>query len=205
MANLITMARTRKQPEERKAELVETARSVFRKKGYAETSVSDITREADVSSGLFYLYFKDKEEVFDAVAESIVLEGYTIIKAILEQGGLTALEKLKQAMRYLLASEAEERWTDELAARRLRHMRDRVVGIAIELYVPLVNNIIKQGLEERSFHVPYPPAAAAYFVQISLMHFDMLKGSEDMSAEDWWKAYLDFTTRTFGLEVQLEI
>ena len=74
------LARTRKQPEERKSELIETARRVFREKGYAATSVTDIVKEAGVSQGTFYFYFEDKEAVFDAVAETIVLEGYNVIR-----------------------------------------------------------------------------------------------------------------------------
>lgn len=199
------MTRTRKHPEERKAELIETARRVFREKGYAAASVTDIVREAGISQGTFYFYFEDKEAVFDAVAESIVLEGYNVIRLIATREDLSALEKIKQTMGFLLSAETAERWTDELAARRLRHMRDRVRRIASELYMPLVTEVVRQGVEEGTLHVLHPESAAAYFVQITLMHLDVLKGSEDLSSEEWWKAYLDFTAKVLGIEGKLEI
>jgi AcrR family transcriptional regulator len=198
------LARTRKQPEERKTELVETARRVFREKGYAAANVTDIVKEAAVSQGTFYFYFEDKEAVFDAVAETIVLEGYNVIREIATRDDLSALDKIKQTMGFLLAAETVERWTDELAARRLRHMRDRVGRIASELYIPLVTDVVEQGVKEGSLHVLHPVAAASYFVQATLMHLDVLKGSEVLSVNEWWEAYLDFLVKVFGIEENID-
>ena len=197
----MTLVRTRKRPEERKAELTEAARRVFRRKGYAAASVSDIVREAGVSQGTFYFYFKDKEAAFDAVAETIVMEGFDVIQEITARGDLTAIEKIERTAEFLMAFETGERWTDESAARRLSHMRDRVGRIAFRLYLPVVADLIRQGIAEGTMDVPYPEATAAYFLQASLFHLDALKGTGTMSSEEWWDAYLDFVVRVFGLEV----
>ncbi|MEG0189824.1 MAG: TetR/AcrR family transcriptional regulator [Lachnospiraceae bacterium] len=45
--------------------LLEKAYGLFMSKGISKTSVSDITREAGVAKGTFYLYFKDKYELRD--------------------------------------------------------------------------------------------------------------------------------------------
>lgn len=45
--------------------LLETAFSLFTSKGMAKTSVSDITTEAGVAKGTFYLYFRDKYDIGD--------------------------------------------------------------------------------------------------------------------------------------------
>jgi len=37
---------------------------LFRRKGYRDTKVSDITRELDIGKGTFYFYFTDKRELF---------------------------------------------------------------------------------------------------------------------------------------------
>lgn len=197
------MARTRKQPEERRAELVEVARKVFRDKGYAATSVSDIVREAGVSQGTFYFYFKDKEAVFDAAAEGIVLDAFEAIGEITGREGLSALDKLNETMQFMVAAQAIERWTDELAARSLQPMRDRVGRIAFDLYLPVVTGVIRQGIAEGIMDVPHPEATAAYFIKVTLFHLDVLKGSETMSIEDWWDAYLDFVTKVFGMKGKL--
>ena len=40
--------------------LLNTAYKLFTEKGFSKTSVSDITKDAGVAKGTFYLYFKDK-------------------------------------------------------------------------------------------------------------------------------------------------
>lgn len=47
----------------KKNQLLDTAFKLFTTKGISETSVSDITKEANVGKGTFYLYFKDKYEL----------------------------------------------------------------------------------------------------------------------------------------------
>jgi AcrR family transcriptional regulator len=50
-------------PPSRRRELVETAKRLFLERGYTQTSVSSIVREAGVAQGTFYLYFKSKQAV----------------------------------------------------------------------------------------------------------------------------------------------
>jgi AcrR family transcriptional regulator len=45
---------------------------VFERKVYAEVSVRDITREAQVAHGTFYTYFDTKEAIFAAVCQIVV-------------------------------------------------------------------------------------------------------------------------------------
>lgn len=52
-----------------RAALVAAARVVFERDGYLDARLSDITAEADCSSGTFYTYFSSKEEIFQAVID----------------------------------------------------------------------------------------------------------------------------------------
>ncbi|MCC0650441.1 TetR/AcrR family transcriptional regulator [Clostridioides sp. ZZV15-6598] len=61
------MARVVKKPTERKQELIDIAIKLFLQKGYDETSIKDIYSEANGSFGMFYHYFKSKEEIFKVV------------------------------------------------------------------------------------------------------------------------------------------
>lgn len=185
--------------------MVEAARRVFREKGYSAANVTDIIKEVGISQGTFYIYFDGKEAVFDAVAEAIVLEGYDVINGIVTQEDLSALEKINQTMAYLMTLETTERWTDEPAARRLRHLRDRVGGNALDLYTPLVTDIIKQGVDEGLMHVPYPAATAAFFLAVSWGFLDVLKGTDVLTSEEWWEAYLDFIIRLAGIEEKIDL
>lgn len=54
-----------------RARLLESARAVFERRGYARTTVADITAEAEVSRPTFYVYFASKKDVFGVLAEDL--------------------------------------------------------------------------------------------------------------------------------------
>lgn len=56
--------------EQRRSELLDAARELFVTKGVAGTSMDDITRQAGVSKGLFYLYFRSKDDLIGALQEN---------------------------------------------------------------------------------------------------------------------------------------
>ena len=60
------MAKTK---EERRNEIIETAGRLFEEKGYEQTQVQDIVNEIGVAKGLFYYYFKSKDEVMEELAD----------------------------------------------------------------------------------------------------------------------------------------
>ena len=49
--------------------LLEAAKRLFQRKGYANTKIADITREAGKALGSFYTYFANKEEVLEQLAQ----------------------------------------------------------------------------------------------------------------------------------------
>ncbi|MCQ2080986.1 MAG: TetR/AcrR family transcriptional regulator [Lachnospiraceae bacterium] len=49
--------------------ILETARDIFAKKGYSNTTMKDIVLACDVSRGGVYLYFTDVKDLFEAVME----------------------------------------------------------------------------------------------------------------------------------------
>lgn len=52
-----------------RADLLAAARQVFTTRGYPDTTISEIIQTADVAMGTFYLHFRDKEDVFLALAQ----------------------------------------------------------------------------------------------------------------------------------------
>jgi AcrR family transcriptional regulator len=56
--------------------LLATARQVFSERGYHSTSVGAITAAANTAHGTFYLYFRNKEDIFANVVQGVVLDMY---------------------------------------------------------------------------------------------------------------------------------
>jgi AcrR family transcriptional regulator len=58
--------------EDRPREICAAALEVFAEKGFAAAKLEEIAKRAGVSKGTLYLYFKDKEELFQAVVRDTV-------------------------------------------------------------------------------------------------------------------------------------
>ena len=67
------MART-KPAEQRRADLLDAGRELFLAKGVAATSLDEITSRAGVSKGLFYLYFRSKDDLLAALHDQFSTE-----------------------------------------------------------------------------------------------------------------------------------
>jgi TetR/AcrR family fatty acid metabolism transcriptional regulator len=66
---------------ESRSQLIAAARRVFAQKGYFNTKVSDIAREAEMSQGNLYWYFEGKEGLLKAV----LAEGFEAIESTTAQ------------------------------------------------------------------------------------------------------------------------
>jgi TetR/AcrR family fatty acid metabolism transcriptional regulator len=86
---------------EKRLGIARAALSVFEEKGFAQTRVDDICREAGIAKGTYYLYFSSKEEVLlsflsdfqpvkgaehDPRIDDAIGEAVAMIGGILEQG-----------------------------------------------------------------------------------------------------------------------
>jgi AcrR family transcriptional regulator len=76
-------------PEERTAKseatrerILETARALFAAKGYAETTMREIAKEANCSLGLAYRYFETKDAMVLALYERLVVEFAEEVRAL---------------------------------------------------------------------------------------------------------------------------
>ena len=63
--------RITKRPDERRAELLGAARALFDERGVEKTRVSDIVGRVGVAQGVFYYYFRSKDEIVRAVTEQV--------------------------------------------------------------------------------------------------------------------------------------
>ncbi|MCD4651578.1 MAG: TetR/AcrR family transcriptional regulator [Candidatus Cloacimonetes bacterium] len=60
-------ARKQREKEIRKSDIIDAAQRLFLKKGFSETTMNDIAREAEFTKKTLYAYFRSKEEIFLSV------------------------------------------------------------------------------------------------------------------------------------------
>lgn len=60
--------RKERERKRRSNDIVEAARRVFETKGFLNTTLQDVSKEAEISVGLIYRYFQSKEDIFASLA-----------------------------------------------------------------------------------------------------------------------------------------
>ncbi len=81
--------------------IIDAALKVFSRKGYADTRMADIAKEANMSYGLIYHYFENKEKLFDAIVEEW-WHGFYDTLELLKRTPMRAEDKLVEIIRYIL-------------------------------------------------------------------------------------------------------
>jgi AcrR family transcriptional regulator len=64
--------RWRRRPQKRPEEILAAAMRVFCERGFHQTNLAEVAREAGISKGTIYLYFKNKEDLFIALVQGVV-------------------------------------------------------------------------------------------------------------------------------------
>ncbi|MFQ5593423.1 MAG: TetR/AcrR family transcriptional regulator [Anaerolineae bacterium] len=150
-----------KQHDERRTEILDTARALFYRKGYDHTSIQDIIDTVGIAKGTFYHYFGSKVDLLDDLIKRMLQEAIQLIEPIVADGELNALEKFNCCFSEALAWKMENKafllgilsafYSDENALFRQKLKEATVEGIA-----PLLTRIIRQGIAEGIFHADYP-------------------------------------------------
>lgn len=149
------MPRITKAPEERKNELIDAAQELFNTKGFEQTKVSDIVKHVKVAQGLFYYYFKTKEEILDAIIlKNIKLLTDTIV-SINNDTSIDAQMKLEKIVSFFVSLAL----TNEKIVNYAHREKSSTHGIygfkMMDIVVPLIKDIIEQGNTEGTYHTKY--------------------------------------------------
>jgi AcrR family transcriptional regulator len=60
-------SRSERRSRETREKLLNAAQAIFIEKGYDDATTREITERADLGAGTFYVYFRDKRDVYDAL------------------------------------------------------------------------------------------------------------------------------------------
>lgn len=159
------MVRTLKDPEERRAEIMDAAWELFNVKGFEETSVNDILEKVGIAKGTFYYYFKSKEEILDAVIRRGVLQQLEVFQPIIDDAGSNAIEKIKGiivADRNLHRENVE--FLEYLHKPENIVMHQKSLVLSIKTFAPVLATLIVQGNNERLFATEFPLETAEFIM-----------------------------------------
>ena len=190
-------------PDKRKVQGAETKRKLygiadrlFAQRGFSDVSIEDITDEAGVTKGAFYVHFASKDALISLLIEDYVSRSDTDYKAFLE--GLPDDMPCAPVM-LALAGKIADTLSNSLGCDNMKKVyrmlmtesagTEAVQEYGRDLYA-LVRGILEKGLDRGEFTSPLSPEALS-------RHFVMaLRGT----AFEWCVRYPDFDLREQTIE-----
>ena len=133
-------------------QLIDKAAELFARRGYARTTMHDIAEELGLRRSSLYHYFRNKEEILDALIEEQTVAPTQMLRGLIDDTSLPMLEKLRRAFTQSilrkLSESARFRVLDqiefempELEAAQHRRMKREV----LELWSRLISEGIASG------------------------------------------------------------
>jgi TetR/AcrR family transcriptional regulator, transcriptional repressor for nem operon len=151
------MTRT-KPAEQRRADLLAASEALFLDKGVAATSLDEITSRAGVSKGLFYLYFRSKDDLLAALQDQFSARLAGRIRAAADLAGDWPA-KLDACVQAIFDSYQENHDLHEVLFQHGGHVsasHRQTHGLAVDA----IGDLLAEGKAAGAFDVADPEATA---------------------------------------------
>ena len=150
----------------RKNKLILSGLKVFCKNGYDGATINDIVKNAKCSHGLFYHYFDNKKELFDAVCEMRANDMMFFLDKVLAEN-INYVDKLIRLTEYTFNNMKK----DEIFAYKYYFFVSRIFEKAEKNIMPpkkdgtpphlRMQEFFRSGIENGDFHDRYSPKDCA--------------------------------------------
>lgn len=178
------MTRVTKLAEERRKEILDTAKELFLENGFENVSVNEIIKEVGVAKGTFYHHFVSKQEVLNAIVEDMTDQIISYASSVAEDKKLNALEKMEKL--FLTSNphnEEASKLAEEINKPQNRELNEKTNVLIIYKISPIVAKIIDQGIEEGVFKVKHVLETSQFLITASQFLFD--EGLFKWSDKEW--------------------
>lgn len=196
-----------KDPEIRRAEIMDAAMLLFMEKGYANTTTQDIVDKVNISRGLLYYHFKNKEDILYCLVERYSEKLLRDIHVIVNDDDKTAIEKIRDFIDATIIS------TDNVSAEGTelqktvdleenRYMLDKLSHKLIEKLTIYFERIINQGISEKVFFVKYPSETAEFLMTayVFVSNNIGIKTSKKEPVKDYLNAFKIMLEQNLNIE-----
>lgn len=149
--------RVSKAPEMRKAEIITAARELFDLEGIEKTRISDIVSKVGVAKGVFYYYFRSKDEIVETILEEIANEMTLSINAILKSDS-TLYKKIFDVLALYLDFIDQFTTDDENKLPDYKEIQNNVLGAkkVRTLLIDTLNDLVREGVKLNLLSADYP-------------------------------------------------
>lgn len=165
------MSRIVKKPDIRRQELLDIGIKLFFEAGGKGVSIQEVVKQAEVATGLFYYYFKSKDEFLDEALNYYIQQEIAVFEAILKDQKLTAWDKL-EAVLTAFFNYAEKMAPLRSSAPFRSEYHYALTEKLISQLKKGTENVLTQGLSENVFHVNNVSITAGFILNGLICVFD---------------------------------
>jgi AcrR family transcriptional regulator len=158
------MVRIVKKSEERRADIINAARSLFLTKEYEKTTMQDVMEFLGIAKGTIYHYFKSKEELLEAVVKDIVDNNFEKMQGFLNKAQGNALEKIKKITELGNIAEENQSVLEQLHKSGNEALHLRLLTATLAKLAPLYATLIEEGCKEGIFKMDSPRECAEFIL-----------------------------------------
>lgn len=195
------MARPDKNYAIKKQELAMTAFDLFLTNGFEQTTVSQIMQAAGITRAGMYHYYASKEDILDAAIDYGMGKDIEMLKAELE--GHTVPEKL---LIFTRGTPTHNEMIQKLRTYRRGHKDSyasyRIREQGIHAYIPVLEEIMQEGVDQGLYQVDYPRQAAEFMMLLvrSLSEENILPETDEEGLRLRSEALLQLMATWFQLD-----
>jgi TetR/AcrR family fatty acid metabolism transcriptional regulator len=143
--------------------ILRAAIKVFARRGYFNSKVADIAKEAGIADGTVYLYFKSKDEIlhsiFDRAMEEFIAEGKREIAEI--KGADQRLRRIAQLHLEKLGADRDLAVVFQVELRGSTKFMEEFSGGGFAEYLDIIRRTIAEGQKSGVFRADLKPLTAA--------------------------------------------
>ncbi|MCI0547958.1 MAG: TetR family transcriptional regulator [Candidatus Rokubacteria bacterium] len=173
---------------EKPQQIIEAAIRVFARKGYYNSRVSDIAREAGIAAGTIYLYFRTKDEILVTLfREKMAHFVQSVRKAVAEEADPVAKLRRAVALHFRILEEHPD--LAEVVQVELRQGQKFFQGASgqeIAAYLAMLATVLEEGVAQGRFRsdLPVKVATKALFGAMDQMATSWVLGKRGYSLVD---------------------
>ena len=190
-----------KEAEERKNEILDVAEILFGSKGFDNTSTNDILNEVGIARGTLYYHFKSKEDILDAMIERMTERLCAAAVKIAQDESIPVLNRISQTILALNVNEdIGTEVMNQIHKPQNALMHQKVQERMLSSVVPIMSQLIEEGIGQEIFHTDYPMQAAEMLMVYSNEAFDSQRIQSEEEKQQRMFGFIYNAERILGMK-----
>lgn len=151
--------------------IIEAARDLFVRKGFEQTSMSDIAQAAEINRTTLHYYFRTKEKMFQAVFGSIVLSFLPRIQLIFDEEA-TFMEKLSRVLDEYFSIFTANPFLPKFILSEIQRDVGRLLNagrvLNLDQYLCAIGNVVEKEMEKGTIkRMPLPEVLITFMSSVT--------------------------------------